>query len=1780
METYSMAAPQLTGSSTNGSPSVSSDSPGTATSSTTPMLSATTDARLGQQPAAPPSRGKHLKCDGNTPCSRCTSSNQECLYVPSRRGYKGPRRGTAHNPNKRHASSSPPYPGAEGDSCPMLLGHGGVSLGAPALAAFNPGIVLPEQSPASYTTPSPMSNVPLYRNPFAQAMDPNALALATTTPAAPPVQPPAPSLADRCFDAFYHFFHAGHPFVLPKDYFIRMLKEGTEPNLNVVMAAMKYIGSLYVDAGPAKATYLDDAIRLCYQPGTPKDGYLIQALLLIIVGLDGQCNQARARELLADCEQFAMEIDLNKRSFATMHGRGNPVLEESWRRTWWDLYVCDGMIAGVHRVTKFLLFNIQADVGLPCEEQQYLTGPQRIPQTLYMEDFDDQGFSDEDREFSSFTYRIAAARNLGRMMHTPPVLFPDDAIIDRVQSLLTNWRMHLPDSKRDDLSKSCQLDEMMFQAHFITHACTLMLHQPLSQLDTTPVQAVNSCAPHRPVPSGDVFNAHTRHTLSAASEISKMITQAVPITHHTHFFTCVITLSSIVHLSKWALYFVDDEDHLRQQIRLNIGALNKISKVWKAADTAWGQVKGVAQEIYREKKAQQISPAFWVGFTQEQMMSSISADEGIMSEFTTVGAVGNVAAGRELARSRCLSSGGVDPACVGGFGGLCTAPTVGYRAWSGARGYQVCEILAVLGPSGSGKTTLLNHLATRPTPSALTTAGDILLNGHPQPASSTTTTPLRSVTRFVEQDDSLVGALSVRETLTFTARLSSSSSSGDWKARAARVEALLEGFGLRAQADTLVGTALRGGVSGGQKRRLGVACQLVGEGAPRVLVLDEPTSGLDSLAGWEVLIVIASIHQPSTATFNLFDKLLLMSHGKTHYFGPVKDVAGHYESIGHPMPLHVNPAEFLLEMVNTDFAQDTESALQRLHEMQFAWTTSRGAKQLTAAVAAVEEKGSGALELDMAEKKPSLPSVVLTLMHRSFVKSYRDVVVYGIRLAIGSAFMSFMAVAYSPAYLEDYMQFIKEKRNGLYGSTAMIISNFLTGIPYLFIIALVFSSISYWLSNLQPTPQAFFTWVLWVFLDLLAAESLVVLLTSLFPSFVISLALIAFANGLWMSVNGFMVPPTVLNVFYKYVFHFWDYQKYVFENMMVNEFSERVYSCATTATGCQCMWQTDLADQCLIRGQGVLDQYGYKPGYMGKDIGIMMGIIAGYRIAAWIVLMLKNYTAAIHILSGLLSDGNTTTALQHPHHLPNQNLKPKPALIPPPSQIALLTTLIIHPSFTTRPPEISNTHAASHALSYLRGLLSTVGAVNANFRAAFQFGDAPTTTTTSTTTNKNTRYGGPRTGTTSTSSNNSNHNHNNNNSTSDSDDDDDSDDALTGPFARSQLLFRRAPDFWAVLGWAFRCAAEQPRRWRHWRVWLGLAVSVLEADFDERLARDRDRDRDREGVVGRGKGKSVSAYPALGQSLLVGYLRGLGRERRNVLKEVLRGLFAFADGENGVADRAVFREVFERETVVKGAGSGKRKREDTMVDLENDRFGDYLDGDEFESGGEEEDGAGRVPTPKGRRKPGRKPKAEATPSFILTDDIAETVSFRLRIFRLLSAVSYYLPDTFARVDELYERFTDHVRSLPLAMFRLFVEPHPADLPEDVRVSFLRMLIEEMLPRHHPEPADVDPDNASATGVSVLVLQECFLPFPANKVTAEDNAKLSLALESMLWFVYSQIDVAYSPELRQAVEKGIKAREDNIKNKRGGRPDKAAKDVLARSARNLRALVDVIAVAGE
>ncbi|MCJ1231041.1 hypothetical protein MMC12_007716 [Toensbergia leucococca] len=158
------------------------------------------------------------------------------------------------------------------------------------------------------------------------------------------------------------------------------------------------------------------------------------------------------------------------------------------------------------------------------------------------------------------------------------------------------------------------------------------------------------------------------------------------------------------------------------------------------------------------------------------------------------------------------------------------------------------QVLALMGPSGCGKTTLLNVLAHRTTTSSLKISGDVLVNGKVIPWRT-----FRHISCYVEQEDALIGSLTVHETLDFAARLALPSSVSK-KERIDRIAELLNSFGIHGQANTIIGTPIRKGISGGQKRRVSVASQLIT--GPKILFLDEPTSGLDSAASFEVMSFI------------------------------------------------------------------------------------------------------------------------------------------------------------------------------------------------------------------------------------------------------------------------------------------------------------------------------------------------------------------------------------------------------------------------------------------------------------------------------------------------------------------------------------------------------------------------------------------------------------------------------------------------------------------------------------------------------------------------------------------------------------------------------------------------------------------------------------------------------------------------------------------------------------------------------------------------------------
>ncbi|KAF7554941.1 hypothetical protein G7Z17_g2558 [Cylindrodendrum hubeiense] len=211
----------------------------------------------------------------------------------------------------------------------------------------------------------------------------------------------------------------------------------------------------------------------------------------------------------------------------------------------------------------------------------------------------------------------------------------------------------------------------------------------------------------------------------------------------------------------------------------------------------------------------------------------------------------------------------------------------------------------VLGPSGSGKSSLLNAIARRLRDSIGTKYqqhGRITFNGM-EPSRLA----MESICSYVHQDgELLLPAMTVRETLRYAAALRLPRSMSVTE-RQQRADDLLLKMGLNNCADTLIGSESFRGISGGEKRRVSLAIQILRD--PQVILVDEPTSGLDAFTANSIVqvlqdlaeegrTIIMAIHQPRSDLFAYFGNILLLSQvGSPVYFGPAKDMTDYLAAI-------------------------------------------------------------------------------------------------------------------------------------------------------------------------------------------------------------------------------------------------------------------------------------------------------------------------------------------------------------------------------------------------------------------------------------------------------------------------------------------------------------------------------------------------------------------------------------------------------------------------------------------------------------------------------------------------------------------------------------------------------------------------------------------------------------------------------------------------------------------------------------------------------------------
>ncbi|NXY79039.1 ABCG2 protein, partial [Glareola pratincola] len=266
-------------------------------------------------------------------------------------------------------------------------------------------------------------------------------------------------------------------------------------------------------------------------------------------------------------------------------------------------------------------------------------------------------------------------------------------------------------------------------------------------------------------------------------------------------------------------------------------------------------------------------------------------------------------------------------------GFLCCQKTTDKEVLRNVNGIMRPGLNAILGPTGSGKSSLLDILAARKDPHGL--SGDILINGAPQPAN------FKCTSGYVVQDDVVMGTLTVRENLKFSAALRLPKSVKEQE-KNERVNQIISELGLSKVADSKVGTQFTRGVSGGERKRTNIGMELITD--PAILFLDEPTTGLDASTANAVLLllkrmskqgktIIFSIHQPRYSIFRLFDNLTLLAAGRVLYHGPAQNAIGYFHSIGYQCEPYNNPADFFLDIINGD---STAVAMSKTEETNAA----------------------------------------------------------------------------------------------------------------------------------------------------------------------------------------------------------------------------------------------------------------------------------------------------------------------------------------------------------------------------------------------------------------------------------------------------------------------------------------------------------------------------------------------------------------------------------------------------------------------------------------------------------------------------------------------------------------------------------------------------------------------------------------------------------------------------------------------------------------------------
>ncbi|KAJ5474497.1 beta-glucosidase precursor [Penicillium sp. IBT 31633x] len=399
--------------------------------------------------------------------------------------------------------------------------------------------------------------------------------------------PTAPN-CNHLIRLYYLHFHQAHPFLPP--YQLWTLSNPPTYLVEIVeFTSLHYLPSSPVSDRSVELRTATETAELSIEKA--------QAFLLLSIILHARCKPIEARECIGQAIQCGLDLGFDNPESCNVTEIYTPFHAESVRRTWWEIYIIDTLLATVQS-GGILQFPISTpNVALPNEDDVYFGA---CPSMIRVSDLGHRNPLSDRTNFSSLVYRAEAAIILRQCFIASETHIPQESV-DILDATISIWFHRFPKFKQAILSTSGEVNEIDFQATMFMHCASIYLHFSKSLLlPLLPTTSHIICS--RPSDfSSPAANpkTHTAKTVSAAADLSKLASLSISVMDHSPFFACIMVLSCVIQMAIISNQTPYQSVKHRSFLALNIQTIKSMGDIWTIAENAVPRLHAVAIELER-----------------------------------------------------------------------------------------------------------------------------------------------------------------------------------------------------------------------------------------------------------------------------------------------------------------------------------------------------------------------------------------------------------------------------------------------------------------------------------------------------------------------------------------------------------------------------------------------------------------------------------------------------------------------------------------------------------------------------------------------------------------------------------------------------------------------------------------------------------------------------------------------------------------------------------------------------------------------------------------------------------------------------------------------------------------------------------------------------------------------------------------------------------------------------------------------------------------------------